>query len=198
MSLPVSTMLVLPRRTRAWSVLESSMDRSARARTFFWDDPPGKHCRSFPRSRVGYRNAGMDSDRRSGVVRRLGRIFVSAGKDWLDDKAPRLAAALSYYTAFSLPPLLVLLVGIGGLVLGTDLVQERLINQIGQLVGDDSALLLDEAVREAQSTGTGAAVVIGIGALLLGATGVFGQLQDALNTIWEASPKKAGGVWGLI
>lgn len=140
----------------------------------------------------------MDSDRRSGVVRRLGRIFVSAGKDWLDDKAPRLAAALSYYTAFSLPPLLVLLVGIGGLVLGTDLVQERLMNQIGQLVGDDSALLLDEAVREAQSTGTGAAVVIGIGALLLGATGVFGQLQDALNTIWEASPKKAGGVWGLI
>ena len=71
-------------------------------------------------------------------------------------------------------------------------------NQIGQLVGDDSALLLDQAVSEAQSTGTGAAVVIGIGALLLGATGVFGQLQDALNTIWEASPKKSGGVWSLI
>ena len=140
----------------------------------------------------------MHSDGRSGVVRRLIRIFVSAGKDWLDDKAPRLAAALSYYTAFSLPPLLVLLVGIGGLVLGTDLVQERLMNQIGQLVGDDSAVLLDEAVREAQSTGTGAAVVVGVGALLLGATGVFGQLQDALNTIWEASPKKAGGMWGLI
>jgi len=140
----------------------------------------------------------MHSDGRSGVVRRLIRIFVSAGKDWLDDKAPRLAAALSYYTAFSLPPLLVLLVGIGGLVLGTDLVQERLMNQIGQLVGDDSAVLLDEAVREAQSTGTGAAVVVGVGALLLGATGVFGQLQDALNTIWEASPKKASGMWGLI
>ena len=140
----------------------------------------------------------MHSDGRSGVVRRLIRIFVSAGKDWLDDKAPRLAAALSYYTAFSLTPLLVLLVGIGGLVLGTDLVQERLMNQIGQLVGDDSAVLLDEAVREAQSTGTCAAVVVGVGALLLGATGVFGQLQDALNTIWEASPKKASGMWGLI
>jgi membrane protein len=140
----------------------------------------------------------MDGDGRNGVVRRLGRIFVSAGKDWLDDKAPRLAAALSYYTAFSLPPLLVLLVGIGGFVLGTDLVQERLMNQIGQLVGDDSALLLNQAVSDAQSSGSGAAVVIGIGALLLGATGVFGQLQDALNAIWEARRQKAGGIWHHI
>ena len=131
-------------------------------------------------------------------MRRLGRLFITASKDWLDDKAPRLAAALSYYTVFSLPPLLVLLVGIGGFVLGTDVVQERLMDQIGQLVGDDSALMLDQAMAEAQNTGTGAAVLIGVGALLLGATGVFGQLQDALNTIWEASPEKAGGVWGLI
>ncbi|HEX2421014.1 MAG TPA: YihY/virulence factor BrkB family protein [Acidimicrobiia bacterium] len=131
-------------------------------------------------------------------MRTLGRVVVSAGKDWLDDKAPRLAAALSYYTAFSLPPLLVLLIGIGGFVYGTDVVQERLMNQIGQLVGDNSALLLDHAISEAQTTGTGAAVLIGVGALLLGATGVFGQLQDALNTIWEASPRKAGGLWRII
>jgi membrane protein len=129
-----------------------------------------------------------------GVVRSLRRVFVVAGKDWLDDKAPRLAAALSYYTAFSLPPLLVILVGIAGLVLGTDVVRERLINQIGQLVGDESALLLGEAITEAQTSGTGVAVVFGVGALVLGATGVFGQLQDSLNTIWEASPRRAGGV----
>jgi len=131
-------------------------------------------------------------------MRSLGRVVVTAGKDWLDDKAPRLAAALSYYTAFSLPPLLVLLIGIGGFVYGTDVVQERLMNQIGQLVGDDSALLLDQAISEAQTTGTGAAVLIGVGALLLGATGVFGQVQDALNTIWEASPQKTDGIWGII
>jgi membrane protein len=140
----------------------------------------------------------MEGDGRNGIIRSLGPLFASAGKDWLDDKAPRLAAALSYYTAFSLPPLLVLLVGIGGLVYGTDVVQERLINQIGELVGDTSALLLDQAISEAQSTRTGAAVVIGVGALLLGATGVFGQLQDALNTIWEANPRKASGLWGLV
>jgi membrane protein len=50
------------------------------------------------------------------VLRDLGRVLVTAGKDWVEDKAPRLAAALSYYTAFSLPPLLVLLVGIAGLM----------------------------------------------------------------------------------
>ena len=140
----------------------------------------------------------MNDDGRVGGIKRLGGLFVTAGKDWLEDKAPRLGAALSYYTAFSLPPLLVLLVGIGGFVLGTDVVRERLRDQIGQLVGDDSALLLDQAVSEAQTSGRGLAVVIGIGALLLGATGVFGQLQDALNTIWEASPQKAGGLWRLI
>ena len=140
----------------------------------------------------------MNDDGRVGGIKGLGRLFITAGKDWLEDKAPRLAAALSYYTAFSLPPLLVLLVGIGGFVLGTDVVRERLRDQIGQLVGDDSALLLDQAVSEAQTSGRGLAVVIGIGALLLGATGVFGQLQDALNTIWEASPQKAGGLWRLI
>jgi membrane protein len=136
--------------------------------------------------------------RDAAVTRKLSRLFVTAGKDWLDDKAPRLAAALSYYTAFSLPPFLVLLVGLGGLVYGTDVVQQRLMDEIAQLVGDNSAMLLDQAVSETQDTGSGAAVVFGVAALLLGATGVFGQLQDALNTIWEATPRKGSGLWGLV
>jgi membrane protein len=138
------------------------------------------------------------SGRDEGAIRNLGRVFVLAGEDWIEDKAPRLAAALAYYTAFSLPPLLVLLVGIAGLVYGADVVRERMTNEISELLGSDSALLLADAVDEAENTGTGAAVVIGIGALLLGATGVFGQLQDALNTIWEVPPKKSGGLWRLI
>jgi membrane protein len=132
-------------------------------------------------------------------MRRLARLLVTAGKDWIDDKAPRLAAALSYYTAFSLPPLLVLLVGIAGLIYGADAVRDRMVDQITGLVGEDSARLLGEAIAEAQeTTGTGAAVAIGLGVLLFGATGVFGQLQDSLNTIWEAKPRRAGGVWNLV
>jgi membrane protein len=144
-------------------------------------------------------NGDMEGSRGvAGVLRDLGRVVLIAGKDWVEDKAPRLAAALSYYTAFSLPPLLVLLVGIAGLVYGTDAVRERMTNEISELLGTDSALLLANAVDEAENTGAGAAVVLGIGALLLGATGVFGQLQDALNTIWEVRPKKSGGFWRLI
>ena len=132
-------------------------------------------------------------------MRRLARSLVTAGKDWIEDKAPRLAAALSYYTAFSLPPLLVLLVGIAGLIYGADAVRDRMVDQITGLVGEDSARLLGEAIAEAQeTTGTGGAVVIGLGVLLFGATGVFGQLQDSLNTIWEAKPRRAGGVWNLV
>ena len=131
--------------------------------------------------------------------RGLVRVVVMAAKDWMDDKAPRLAAALAYYTAFSLPPLLVLLVGLAGLIYGADVVQERLVAQIAGLVGDESAALLGQAITEAQqTTGTGAAVLIGIGALVFGATGVFGQLQDSLNTIWEAPPRKAAGIWGFL
>lgn len=123
-------------------------------------DPPvmsasSGHNHRCPESPWGDRLIGMEGDGRDGAIRSLGRVVVTAGKDWLDDKAPRLAAALSYYTAFSLPPLLVLLVGIGGLVYGTDVVQERLMNQIGQLLGDSSALLLDQAISQAQTTGTG-------------------------------------------
>jgi membrane protein len=129
----------------------------------------------------------------------LRALVFDAGEDWLDDKAPRLAAALSYYTAFSLPPLLVLLVGLAGLIYGTDVVQKRLVGEIAGLVGDESAALLGDAISEAQrTTGTGAAIVIGIGALLLGATGVFGQLQDSLNSIWEAPPRKGGGIGNFL
>ena len=67
----------------------------------------------------------------------LKALVFNAGKDWVDDKAPRLAAALSYYTAFSLPPLLVLLVGLAGLIYDTDVVQERLVGEIAGLVGDE-------------------------------------------------------------
>ncbi|HEU4915264.1 MAG TPA: YihY/virulence factor BrkB family protein, partial [Acidimicrobiia bacterium] len=140
----------------------------------------------------------MSEHQQDGAWRRLGRVVVTAAKDWLEDKAPRLAAALSYYTAFSLPPFLVLIVSVGGLLYGSDRFQGQLTGQIAQLVGDESASLLDGAISEARATGSGAAVLVGIGALLLGATGVFGQLQDALNTIWEASRPKTSGFWSLI
>lgn len=132
-------------------------------------------------------------------MRALPRMLLDAAKDWMDDKAPRLAAALSYYTAFSLPPLLVALVGIAGVVFGADAVSRRIVSQISGLIGPESAQLLGDAISEARrTTGTGWAVAIGLIVLLFGASGVFGQLQEALNTIWEVQPKPGKGLWGLI
>jgi len=127
------------------------------------------------------------------------RLLVAAGKDFMEDKAPRLAAALSYYTAFSLPPLLVAVIGVAGIVYGVDKVRESILSQVANLVGTDSAATLGEAVANAQqTTGSGIALVLGLATLLIGATGAFGQLQEALNTIWEVQPKKGGGIWRLV
>jgi membrane protein len=129
----------------------------------------------------------------------LGQVAVAAARDWIDDKAPRLAAALSYYTAFSLPPLLVALIGIAGVAFGAEEVSARIVHQMGGLVGTESAELLGSAITEArQTTGTGWAVALGVAVLLVAASGVFAQLQDALNTIWDVQPKPGGGIWHLI
>ena len=148
-----------------------------------------------PMSHIDYKVAPVGTRR----TMHLGQIVVAAARDWLDDKAPRLAAALSYYTAFSLPPLLVALIGIAGIAFGADLVSARIVDQMGGLVGTESAELLGSAIAEArQTTGTGWAVALGVAVLLVAASGVFAQLQDALNTIWDVQPKPGGGVWRLI
>jgi membrane protein len=128
------------------------------------------------------------------TMRALGRTFVAAGRQFLEDKSPRLAASLSYYTVFSLPPLLVSLIAVAGLAFGADEVRERLVTQLGGLMGADAADMLGGAVRDAQQAGSGLALGLGVGALLLGASGTFGQLQDALNTVWDVEPPESGGV----
>ena len=104
----------------------------------------------------------------------VGRLVVDAAKDWVEDKAPRLGAALSYYTAFSLPPLLVALIGIAGVAFGAEVVSDRLVDQMRGLVGAESADLLGDAIAEAQrTTGTGWAVALGVAVLVIAASGVF-------------------------
>jgi len=122
-----------------------------------------------------------------------------AFKEWNEDKAARLAAALAYYTAFSIPPLLVIVIAVAGIFLGRDAVQTAILNQIGSLIGPQSAEAVKGMITNASQTGTGIrATIIGTVVLLLGASGVFGQLQDSLNTIWEVKPNPKQGLLGLI
>lgn len=107
-----------------------------------------------------------------------------AVKDWSNDKASRPAAALSYDTTFSLAPLLIVLIATGRAFLGQRAVDGQLAGQVQVVVGPDGAELIQTMIASASEPGAGiVATVIGAATLLFGATGLFGELKDALNTI---------------
>jgi membrane protein len=118
-------------------------------------------------------------------------------KDWSEDKAARLGAALAYYTIFSIGPLLLIAVAIASFVFAD--AQGQIVSKIQGVVGKDSADVIAQTMANANKGGANIfATVIGIVTLLLGASGVFGQLKDALNTIWEVQPKPGQGLLATL
>jgi membrane protein len=129
----------------------------------------------------------------------LWRLLKDSGAEWMEDKAPRLGAALAYYTIFSLAPLLVIVTAIAGFFFGREAAQGQLASQIQGLVDEQGGKAVQEMVANAGQTGSGGlATALGIVMLLLGAMGLFGQLQDALNTVWEVQPKPGRGILGFL
>ncbi len=119
--------------------------------------------------------------------------------DWSDDNAPRLGAALSYYTIFSIAPLFVIVIAIVGIWFDKQVAQEQIIGEIRGLVGKDGATAISGMLEAASKPREGIlASSLAVITLLFGATGVFIQLQDALNTIWEVKPKPGRGIMGFI
>ncbi len=120
--------------------------------------------------------------------------------EWSEDRVPRLAAALAYYTTFSLAPLLIVLIAIAGAVFGAEAVRGQLDDQIRGLLGDNGAKAIQEMVQSATTNKSSGivATILSVGVLVLGASGVFGELQDSLNTIWEVKPKPGRGLRGLL
>src|SRR5690348_9282068 len=115
-----------------------------------------------------------------------------------EDNVLTLAASLAYYAMFSIAPLLVIAVGVAGLVMGKEEVRHQVHDQLQSLLGANSAKTV-ESMMAAQKYGSSlVATVVGIVALLFGAGGVFGQLQTALNTIWEVESKPGTGIKGFI
>src|SRR6185369_468165 len=125
----------------------------------------------------------------------LGETFV----EWYEDRAPRLGAALAYYTVFALAPGLILIIALAGLILGKDAAQGQIIGQVQDLAGEAGAEAVRAAIESARSAG-GSLLATGLGAvtLLFGLWGVFGELQDALNTIWGVTTRPGRGVLGVI
>ena len=126
----------------------------------------------------------------------LGKTTI---KEWLDDKALRLGAALSYYTIFSLAPILVIVIAIAGLAFGNDVARTQITAQLSGLLGKESSVAIGEMLQNANRPKEGLiATILGFLALLFGATGVVTQLKDALNTIWDVEEKKGAGIMGFV
>jgi membrane protein len=120
-------------------------------------------------------------------------------KEWSEDKVPRLGAALAYYTMFSLAPLLIIAIAIAGFVFGEEAARGRVTEELGSLINNDAAAMVEELILNARRPEAGiAATVVGVVTLLFGASGVIGQLKDSMNTIWEVAPKPGRGILGLV
>lgn len=121
-------------------------------------------------------------------------LFKNAGTGFIDDNAFKLSAALSYYTVFALGPLLIIVISLAGIFWGREAVQGRIYFQLNGLIGSQAAIQIQEIIKNIQQTQastTGA--IIGTAILVIGATGVFTEMQDSINYIWSvrAKPKKS-------
>jgi membrane protein len=133
------------------------------------------------------------------MFREIFDLFKDTFEAWNNDHAQRLGAALSYFTVFSIGPLLVIVVAIAGFVFGQEAARQQVLAQIQSLLGTQGAQFIETAMANSNRPSTNIMFsIVGVATLLLGALGVFGQLQDALNAIWGVTPKPVGGFKGLL
>jgi membrane protein len=131
--------------------------------------------------------------------RDLWKIAKETAKDWSDDDAATLAAALAYYALLSLAPLMVISIGVAGWFLGPEAARGRVAGELGGIVGGEAAQGIQAVVASADEPKRGViGAVVGIVTLFIGASGVFGQLQTSLNAIWEVKPKPGRGLLGQV
>jgi membrane protein len=122
-------------------------------------------------------------------------------QEWLGDKAPQLGAALAYYTVFSLAPLILVLLAIVGVIFRDDSAGawNKITQQMSYFLDPSVVQVVQNIAQKASEPGKSTiATIIGVALAIFGASGVFGQLQDALNTIWGVKAKPGGGIWGFL
>jgi len=128
-------------------------------------------------------------------------LLKQTGQEFLEDKAPQLGAALAYYTVFSLAPLILVLLAIVGVIFRDDPAGawHKITQQMSYFLDPNAIQVVQNIAQKASEPGKSTvATIIGIALALFGASGVFGQLQDALNTIWGVKARPAQGIWGFL
>ncbi len=132
-------------------------------------------------------------------LKEVGKVIIQSFKGFAEDKIPKYSASLAYTTVFSFGPLLIVIIFLCSIFFGQEATQGKIYSQMQQFVGQDAALQLQTIIKNASLEGKGTvAALIGIITLLFGATAVFAEIQDSINTIWgfKAKPKK--GLWKIV
>src|SRR5688572_28519906 len=126
-------------------------------------------------------------------------LLKTAFREWNEDQVPRLAAALSYYTLFAITHLIIIVIAIAALAFGEEAASGRIFNEVRGTLGDQAAIMLQDMVVNASQPRIGlAASGLAVIMLLLGATGVLGELKGALNIIWDVEKRPGGGVIDMV
>lgn len=126
-------------------------------------------------------------------------LLKTAASSWLDDYAPSMGAALAYYTMFSIAPLLLIVISVAGLVFGVDAARGEISAQLQGLIGADGAHAIEGLLARANRPAAGvASTLLGFLLLVVGATTVFAELQDALDRIWRAPRRLPGSLWTVL
>jgi membrane protein len=132
-------------------------------------------------------------------IKRVWALVKATFSSWLDDYAPSMGAALAYYTLFSIAPLLLIVISTAGLVFGEQAVRGEIFDQLRGLMGDEGAKAVQSLLESvSQPEESIAGTIIGTVLLLVGATTVFGELQDAFDRIWRAPAKEEAGWWKVL
>jgi membrane protein len=126
-------------------------------------------------------------------------ILKAAFTGFMDDMALKFSASLAYYTVFSLAPLLLLLISLAGVFLSRDVIQTKVFSEINGIVGNDAAKQIQDMINNLEMTGKSTiSVIIGVVTLIIGATTVFGEIQQSINIIWQVKPKPKKGWLKII
>jgi membrane protein len=163
--------------------------------------------RSYPHAHLSANRGDRYHENRPGAVSGAAlkamkhwlKIFLSAAKSWSSDNAFKHSAAVSFYTLFSLAPITIIAVAVAGFFFGKETANSALEKQITALVGPASAEAVQSAAKASEMEGTSViSTVIGVALLLFGATTVFGQLQESLNSIWGVKTKPSKSGWLVL
>jgi len=126
-------------------------------------------------------------------------LIKAAASSWVDDYAQSMGAALAYYSMFSIAPLLLIVISVAGLIFGVEAARGEIVGQLQNLVGPQGAEAVQSLLASvSKPTESVTAMLIGGILLLIGATSVFAELQDALDRIWRAPKRNKGGIWSLL